>query len=352
MNERTLSDWLKQKNSVDNEVFYKALSLKEKINRKAVGCKEAKEKRKKGIPEADMGMLGVGRTYGMARITGDFIELYASSHSTPIGKGGRNTTPIDRDKDGYESTRKRISHKCAKRAEKAIRRLVNTNRLRYMWTCTFAPPSEKNSRLFDCLSLDEQKNIAVVKRRFRSLTQKISRRHTGWKWLVIFELHSSKETSESKLNTWHIHFATDVWIAWDWLNRKWTHGYCEVEDFQKPLPGKRRKSVRNPGAYMSKYVGKSFDETNLHVKRYSRSRNMQLPEIIDLSEFMEMFPGFGNLKMVFRTHRVNEAEGQRFFISNITFKKESNYEHNYHNRTNRRSARTIPDATTSKNTTR
>lgn len=280
----------------------------------------------------DIAGLGEHREYGSAILTGEYVEvcLYgAPIHSGFPNKLGESTA---QSREEREERERKSAIRAAYRAQKQVRRLMNTNNLYMMYTCTFAPPPEEggwkeNPKYYECVPLAQQRDYGRVKALFRLFWKRLKRAgYEDIKWLVVFELHDSAKTSEIKRGTWHIHLATDTDIPEDTARKIWKHGTVSRDDFRVPKAGSRNDGVRNPGAYMSKYVGKCFDVSNKHLKRYSRSRNMQRPTRMSIETFFDqIYPLCGEI--VYKTERtVTSDDGEESFqIISITYKlKEKN----------------------------
>ena len=328
MDTQTVTQYLQQtgdSSRVTNQIFYKMLD-------QMVDFSPAKTKERRidptdsrcenpRTPTQDIAALGIHRESSKVRYCGDFIEVFVTTSHFVTGKGMGPTDPHPRGEKEEGERKANIIARSAKRAEKQVRVLINTNRLDTMWTLTFAPDSDKNREIYRTSSKEQQSDIAWIKKAWRNFYLQVSKDCPGWKWLVIFELHNSHKTSEIKRGTWHLHFATDTRLEWDYVSKLWEWGIVRFDDFSKPKKGVRDEAVRNPGAYMSKYIGKYFDDSNFHVKRYSRSRNMQLPEITDLAEMLQRFPNLGGLQQVFATSRRIDHEEGYIYLHNITYKQ-------------------------------
>jgi len=171
--------------------------------------------------------------------------------------------------------------KSAKRAKKAVRRLLNSNPdMIYMLTFTMAINEGTAEKI---MSAEDQRNRGEVIYQHKLFTRKAKRvlKKRGispdeWRWLRILELHDSEKTSEAKRGTFHLHIASN--IDGDELSASecWGFGRTDTTDFSKPLPG---KEVVNPGAYMSKYIVKDAlrPERKAGERVYTRSRNLDIP---------------------------------------------------------------------------
>jgi len=315
------TEWLKTSPvRVDDRMFHASQEMEFDRSRKNL----AKPRKKTVIEtkgestDGEISKLGVHREPGYCFVTGDFLEIYYTTSFFITGKGKTaGSEPNEKDEEETKKTKTRSVFRSVARAEKTIRRLVNENRLKYMWTLTLAPPSKTNDKRWVTLASDAQRDIVLVK----SLWMDFYRRMPPgeWKWLVVFELHDSKKTSEKKSGTWHVHFCTDSRIEWATVVRLWPYGIGRFDDFSRPKKGKRDTEVRNPGAYMSKYIGKNFTEANKHVKRYSRSRNMKIPEKISLETYLERY-GDREKKVVFENSVEHEREGLLYKNYSVTLR--------------------------------
>jgi len=293
----------------------------------------AKSDRKEVVLGYPVAGLGRGREYGSAVVTGQYVEvcLYASALSSGPEPTEREKTGALQPLETQEERERKSALRAAYRSQKQVRRLMNTNNLYMMYTCTFAcSPSDGgwagNTRCFRCVPISAQRSYKDVKRLFRNFWQRLRRAgYEELKWLVVFELHDSPKTSDLKRGTWHVHIATDTDIPEAEMLALWTHGTVCRDDFRESKQGTRDAGVRNPGAYMSKYIGKSFTVANKHLKRYSRSRNMRKPLRISAETFFDQwFPRCG--EVVYHTERdvVSEDGAESFRIINITYKLKNN----------------------------
>lgn len=126
-----------------------------------------------------------------------------------------------------------MSH--ATRAKGKVRRFVRANRLRFLWTLTYAtePPNRK----------------AVI-RHLRSFFAAMRRWRKGLPLIVVIE----EGTQTGRL---HVHFAADRFLSIEAIRGLWGHGIVHVGDPRK-LPG--RVPSRRLAAYLAKYVSKALDE--------------------------------------------------------------------------------------------
>jgi hypothetical protein len=271
----------------------------------------------------EISYIGKSRESGHALICGDFIEVFEQKESwvsdIPFSwgtLGERNSKQI---KEGKEDACRRS----AVRAQKQVRRICNANRMRFMWTLTFAPPSKENNGKWDCVPVCEQRSYARVRQIWKSFLKRLRRKYPKTRWLVVFELHDSQKTSEKKRSTWHLHMATPDFLPWEEISALWKHGVVRFDDFAKGNKRSQRSdAVSNPGAYISKYIGKNFDPDNFNKKRYSRSRNTISPKKVSLEEFYANFLGIST--EVFRNERRIESEKGELVCINRTFRLSNN----------------------------
>lgn len=236
------------------------------------------------MPDADIANLGKHRCDGVAWVCGDFAEVISTTSTFLSGVRPPEAGP-PKPALSHEEVEKRV----AVRAAKAVRRLVNTNRMAYMWTLTFCPADSKYAKNYgDPISTDAQKDYGYIRHLWKRFSRKLKTAYPEIRWLVVFELHDSEKTSAAKKGTYHLHFCTDLFLPWLEICEKWEHGNVRFDDFAKPREG-REQAVSNPGAYVSKYISKSFGAENLYRKRYTCSRNILHPLKTTPGEFRESY---------------------------------------------------------------
>lgn len=330
MDTTTHSEWLRYaEHHISDAIFQQSRHIEFNVNKKSLLMQDTGQPCTPTdarndivrMPDTDIAMVGQRLDSSCVRICGDFIECYITTSEWVAGKGSVKGQPRPSNEEEANKRRKNSAMRAAKRAEKQVRRLVNTNRLTTMWTLTFAPDTPANRLKWDCTTYNQQSDYNFVKAAWKKFCRKLRKVHPDIKWLVVYELHDGTHTSDAKRGTYHLHFATDTRLDWNFVSETWKYGIVRFDDFTKPKKGARPDAVRNPGAYMSKYIGKNFDESNFHVKRYSRSRNMETPYKTDLRALLEMFPGLKNLEIVFHTQRKHEYEGKLYHNTNITFRR-------------------------------
>ena len=192
------------------------------------------------------------------------------------------------------------------RTKGKVKRLVQTNRLYFMLTFTFAFPDSPVDNIPGCrfsLTEEEQRDWEKVQKVANSrLTEirKYVREKLGKKfsYVRIVEPHDSEKTSERKRGTFHIHLVTSVEIPHKVLSELWGYGCVWMSDFEK---GRRIKPdgsveylgfVNDPGAYVAKYLNKGFESFRLPYKQvYSSSHGLVHPDrtpVYDEEEIAEI----------------------------------------------------------------
>lgn len=248
------------------------------------------------MPDADLANLGKGRECGVAWICGDYAEVCIVSTTFLTG------VAVPQEKHHHESlTPEEISQRVSSRAKKTVRRLCNTNRFYLMWTLTFCPGNSSLAAEYEepCCNLT-QAHYHSVRSLWKRFLRRLKKHDPNVRWLVIFEQHDSNETSEVKRGTYHLHFATDTFLEWKTVMGLWKHGNVRFDNFRKN--NRRRKGgVRNPGAYLSKYIGKDFQAGDEYQKRYTCSRNILRPAKVSLDTFDKMYPG--EKTVVYESHK-------------------------------------------------
>jgi len=310
---------------ISNDVFYRSRALQARFYQNETRPR-AQRDNVVYMPENDLANLGKHREHGVAYVCGDFVEVctLVSTHITGTDTAANAEGIRPSSKEEKDRQKERNIKKSSWRARKQVRRLVNANRCRYMWTLTLAPPSPENKILYDCIPLALQRDYDAVRMLWKAFLRRFKRELGGrtFKWILVLELHDSKRTSDEKRGTWHLHFATPDRLEWEDILHFWSHGHVRFDDFQKGKKGRRKGEVQNPGAYMSKYIGKNFDESNFHRKRYTRSRDTETPRKISLEEWLNCYFSV-NDELVFRTEQrfVSQKDGIEYISTNLTLCK-------------------------------
>lgn len=235
------------------------------------------------MPDSDIANIGKSRQQGVAWICGDYIECVLTSAHFLTGVAPEATPSAPK----LPETAASIAARTALRAQKQVRRIVNANNFRYMWTLTFCPSNASMSEYYHHgMPTQDQKNYDKVRAHWKSFVRRMYSAFGKFAWLVVFELHNSEKTSEEKRMTYHLHMATNIYMDWFHVSKVWDAGIVRVDDFQRSVK-ERGGKVRNPGAYMSKYVGKNFEKNFPNRKRYSTSRDCKKPKKFLYSEIAE-----------------------------------------------------------------
>jgi hypothetical protein len=182
-----------------------------------------------------------------------------------------------------------------RKVKKTIRRLVNLNRLYYMFTLSFALELNENvNGLRFILPEDDQRDrekvLDVWNSRLTDIRRWLKQKHgREFKFVMVLELHDSEETDPRKRGTYHVHLATDKDLDKHELQQHWGYGVVWIDDFRKTKVWneKLKKHVnidadflKDPGRYMAKYLEKEIDNPKfLNKHAYSSSRrNLKRPE--------------------------------------------------------------------------
>lgn len=263
------------------------------------------------MPDSELANLGKNRIDSVFWLCGDYVETISTSSTFLEG-----VSPPDAHHQKTRLTEEEVSKRCAVRAQKQVRRIINTNYMTLMWTLTMCPANGDEAHLFPepvcTLTQRHYRSVRCLWTRFiRRMYAEVGR----FPWVVVFELHDSEKTNEVKKGTYHIHFATNVFISWEKVGQLWQHGIVRFDDFDAPKP-ERGGIVRNPGAYMSKYLGKSFGKSNRHLKRYSRSRDTFPPKKISAETYYEKcFPYIDDV--IYHKDRTYEFYNEKHDIGGV-----------------------------------
>lgn len=280
-------------------------------------------------PEFDIANLGKSRAKGVAWICGDFIEILSSSSSFLYGIAPPKGETKAKKKEDPEDARKRA----AQRAKKQIRRIVNFNRLTTMWTLTLAPAESKHaSKYIEPIPIELQSNYHFCRCVWKNFIRRIKSEYPQMRWLCVFEIHNSKKSSDLKRGTYHFHMAVDTFVEWNKMGELWRYGNVRFDDFSAPLK-ERGGKVRNPGAYMGKYVGKGFDVSEKNRKRYTKNRLCRTPKSVSLPELYRTIPDLHTYPVVYQTKKEfeffdeNTGMGGVYGVEQTTYHKPSSLKH-------------------------
>lgn len=241
-----------------------------------------------GRPDSQINSVA-SSDYLSAVVCGRFVEVTLYPERIPSGQaepprgGGEG-----KEKESEESIKKRS----AARARRTVRRLCNANGLFFMHTLTFAVShiqyfqGEKPFVLVPVEETKERDKVIVYWKEFaRKLRRQLRGKGEEFRYIAVIERHTGKRASDVtiKKDTFHIHFVTDRLIHKRKLQKMWKHGLCNHSDWTK---GRKKTDLAendtlpppdNPGAYLSKYIGKDAEETESFRKSYWASRNLDKP---------------------------------------------------------------------------
>lgn len=237
-----------------------------------------------------------------AVLCGEFLEISIFPES--------NTTGCDRptqegEPSNPESPESILARSIA-RSQKRIRQAVNANGLWILHTLTYAiehPRYFQGEKPFVLRSLEWQKNRERVIEDWRIFARKMRRyqekRRKSFRYVCVIETHEGKRAIDTtvKQGCFHIHFVSDEIFPKRLLQAKWGHGLCNFSDWRKGRKSEDMKAENdlpactNPGAYMSKYLGKQGEDIEGGKKRYWLSTGLRKPRRVSEKELNEIFSG-------------------------------------------------------------
>lgn len=222
-------------------------------------------------------------------VCGRFLEVTETFENTYSGYGeSKQITGGKKEKESPESIRTRA----ASRARRTVRRLCNTNELYYMYTLTFAvehPTYFRGEKPFSLVEVettkDRDKVISYWKAFARKMRRKCEKKANTFRYIAVIERHTGKKAEDDtvKKDCFHVHFVSDLHFPKRLIQHAWNHGLCNVSDWRK---GRKKRDldktdslppVDNPGAYLSKYIGKDAEEAETNRKSYWASQNLLKP---------------------------------------------------------------------------
>ncbi len=258
------------------------------------------------LPSPEFGNLGKHRDGAVIWLCGDYAEeictssTWVSGVAPETGSGAKTLLSVEE-----------IVRRCAVRAQKNVRRIVNTNKFRFLWTLTIEPAKEGRPGIANTpVPTEGQRDYDTVRALWKSFIRRLYAVYDKFPWLVVFELHDSEKTSEEKRGTYHLHFACNAILRWTAVGAAWQCGFVRFDDFAKKKRG-RNGSVQNPGAYLSKYIGKSFNVENYNRKRFTCSRNIKRPRKLS-------GPGFDSYVREGGLAKSVVFKSERFFVNGET----------------------------------
>jgi hypothetical protein len=152
----------------------------------------------------------------------------------------------------------RARQEAARRARARLRRYCAANRLNRLGTLTYAPPF--------CTDPTEVRSHAGVF--FRQLRTALGGKAFPYVWVP--ELHADG-------SRFHLHFAVGRYIKQTLIRDTWGHGHVHIKLLgDLPVGSGRLAEARAAAGYLSKYVGKSFDDPRIPRRhRYDVAQGFQ-----------------------------------------------------------------------------
>jgi hypothetical protein len=149
----------------------------------------------------------------------------------------------------------RAAEEAARRARSKVRRYCAANRLNRLGTLTYAPPGCHDPR-------GARQDVA---RFFRRLRRELEVEALPYLWVP--EWHKSGHGL-------HLHFAAGRFIPRSAIERAWRHGFVHIKLLgDLPVGSTSLHEARLAARYLSKYVGKAFDERRVPgLHRYERAQ--------------------------------------------------------------------------------
>lgn len=224
-----------------------------------------------------------------AKLCGRFVEVCISPENAYSGQGECEKNPaINKPKEPQDS----ITKRSAARSRKMVRQLCNCNNMIYMHTLTFAVSHIdyfQGEKPFILIPLESQKDreevISLWKEFARKMRRRAERKKELFRYIAVIEKHEGKRAQDTtiKQGCYHVHFVSDTLYPKRLLQHVWRHGLCNHSDWSK---GRKKRDLDaedslpapdNPGAYLSKYIGKDGEDVESGKKRYWASRNLDKP---------------------------------------------------------------------------
>lgn len=222
-------------------------------------------------------------------LCGRFLEVTTGGervHSgmmLPPKSGGKGKEP---------ETEESIKERAAARARRTVRRICNCNNMVYMHTLTFAVEHIKyfqGEKPFSLIPVEEQKKrdrvIEIWKAFARKMRAREKKKGREFRYIAVIERHKGKRAKDTSIKSgcFHVHFVSDRLYNKRLLQHHWGHGLCNHSDWTQ---GRKERDLDNadtlpppdnPGAYLSKYIGKDAEDTERGRKSYWASRNLNKP---------------------------------------------------------------------------
>lgn len=214
-----------------------------------------------------------------------FVDIVATFNSDSGKEKNTHVGPLENDYRKEENDWERLTQdqrdefnkiRSIQRTKTKVRRLVISQKLRYMWTLTFSSQTvQVKDKLYNTGVLDDVWTL------WKAFIKRCKRVGLDFKYVVTVELQEKrKERTGEKV--YHFHFATDTYIPFNAeiaqrhklnydIQMLWgkQNGYALVSS------SKKRGSFAH--LYLMKYITKMFDEAEKGSHRYRCSRGMEIP---------------------------------------------------------------------------
>lgn len=144
----------------------------------------------------------------------------------------------------------------AQRARRELRRLCKEHLLFFQWTLTFGDGG--------------QRDLTKLRRQVERFVAKVVAERGGerFPWVYVVEFHEGGERL-------HVHMAVPFWFPHERLKTLWGHGHVWITDKRKRGECRFVGAVRAAG-YLSKYLDKTFGETEFGRHRYEVARGWKV----------------------------------------------------------------------------
>jgi len=184
-----------------------------------------------------------------------FVKVYAKCGEAVVYPVTSHRKCDRSRKPGGAKDPERTAEVALRRARKIIRQFAKEFRLRYMWTLTYAGTGE----------FDIEQVRRHVERLIKALVNEQGER---FPYVWVPELHPGGHGI-------HIHMAVPFYIEHEKLMKLWGRGIVDLRD-KKPKGAAAAFGGQVAGGYLSKYLGKAFDETAFGKHRYERAQGFDI----------------------------------------------------------------------------
>jgi hypothetical protein len=190
----------------------------------------------------------------VAQQSGWWLSLYPEA--AEAGGSFRYSTPCR--PSGGPSDPERAMAEAARRARGKVRRYCAANRLNRLGTLTYAGSGCHDAG-------DIRSHLAAF---FRALRKSLGGRPLPYVWTT--EWHKSDHGL-------HVHFAVGRFVARSLIEDAWGRGFVHIKLLgDLPVGSGALEEARKAAGYLSKYVGKAFDEARVPgLHRYEVAQRFQ-----------------------------------------------------------------------------